>query len=521
METMETMDRLGDRGKISRRQLLGYLSALAAGAAMGPVAVSARASGEPSSPSDPSSAQTQLPDTQEAAAQSEQQMIEACLARGNWLPSDIPSRSPAEAVASCTARRESEGNKNASAQTPLQQLLANTPLTESRIGLNNWPMMEEAEGLNLGHFRFAISPYTPSVDDGKERFLLFANSPLAGGFRGRDYLEDVQRRMFDRAVWAMANGCKGTVVVEFDRPLSIPRVDHTVRVLYEYGIRTIIWGNEPNDPGAAWRDNLPELVKIFSAAADTKKKYNLDDLDLCLPGMAYFGQGEYLQKLLSTFDALLPGWSHGSSKYLPFQRVADHYYGPVDGFLQRLTLMRETMAKARVNDLKFDLAEVGNPTVNSGQRRATDQQLAEGYIPQITSLAIASGMMDRLYYYSLLDSSDDFSLASVVNGNLVMKPSYHAFVNMARLLSRISKISWSESAETMQVDASRSDGIQFTVVWSKVDGKEVTLPLPAGKRVFDLLGAEVKYPNPRQVVLKPRENPALAGAARVLVSGAS
>ena len=516
METMEPRDRSRDPGRVSRRQLLGYLSALAAGVALSPATVSARPEGEPPLASDLPPAQTQLPDTRDGALQSQKESIEAGVAGGNTLPSDIPTRSPSEAVASCLARRQPE-EKNRSAPSALQQLLA-TPLSQSRIGLNSWPMLEESEELDLGHFRFAISPYVPFVDDGKQRFLLFGNYPLIGGFRGRDYVEDVQRRMFDRAVWVMANGCQGTVVVEFDRPLSTDRVGHIVRALYDYGVRTIIWGNEPNDPGAAWRDNLPELVKIFSAAADTRKRYNLDDLELALPGMAYFGQGEYLQKLLQTFDALLPGWSDGSSKYLPFQRVTDHYYGPIDGFLQRLTEMRQTMAKVGLNDLKFDLAEVGNPTVNQGPL-VTDQQLAEGYIPQITSLAVASGMMDRLYFYSALDAGDDrYSLTRIENGGLVMKPSYQAFVTMARLLSRLSNISWSETGETMRVDGSRTDGVEFTVVWSKVTDRDVVVPVPSGKRVFDALGSEVKLPDPQQVALSPRVHPALAGTARVLFS---
>lgn len=518
VEMLETAIRSWN-GVVSRRRLLGSLSALAVGVVANPGAAFARPWAQPPLPPTLPTVITQLPDTLEGASQSERDMIEACVARGNPLSFDIAARSPSEAVASCMARREAEERRGGHAPSPLQQLLGDTPLTESRLGLNNWPLMEEEEELDIGHFRFAISPHMVFVDDGRQRFLLFGNGPLVGGFRGTDYLENVQRRVFDRAVWAMSNGRHATAVVELDRPLSPEKVARIVRALHGYGVRTIVWGNEPNDPGAAWRDNLPELVKTLSTAADVKKREGLDDLELALPGMAYFGEGEYLQKLLGTFDSLLPGWANGSSKFLPFQRVADHYYGPIDGFLQRLTRMRETMAKVGLNDLKFDLAEVGNPTVNSGQTPATDGQLAEGYIPQITSLAVASGMMDRLYFYSALDGGEDrFSLTRIENGRLVKKPSYLALTTMARLLARISSVSWSESEETMRVDGTRSDGVEFTVVWSKVAGRDVTVPLPAGKRVFDALGAEVEEPNPQQVVLKPREHPSLGGAARILLS---
>lgn len=511
-----------ERGKISRRQILRFVPALAAGAVLKPAAVWARPEVQPTPPPGLAPGQTQLPDTREGALRSEKELIDACVARGNLLHSDIPLRSPREAVASCLARRQLEQSKVAQQLSPLHQLLSATPLAESRLGLSHWTILEEAEDLNLGHFRFPISPYNPFVDDGSQRFLLLGNYPLVGDFRGRDYLEDVQRRMFDRGVWAMANGCHGTAVVEFDRPTSPEKVSRMIRALYEYGVRTVTWGNELNDPGAPWRDNLPELVKIFAAAAETKSRYNLDDLDLSLPGLAYYGNGEYLQKLLRTFGAVLPKRVPGDpSKSLPFQRVVDHYYGPIEGFLQRLTLMRETMAKEGLNGLKFDLAEVGNPTIHEGQQPATDEQLAESYLPQITSLAVASGMMDRLYYYSMLDRHDGYSLARIENGALVKKPSYSAFITMARLLSRLSKIAWSETGETMRVDGTRTDGIEFTVAWSRISGRDAVMAVPPGRRVFDALGQEVKEPDPQHVVLRPKGHPSLAGPARLLISGRS
>jgi len=505
--------------RIGRRRLLGYLSALAAGAALRPAVGSASSEGSTARQQSVSSAETQLPDTREGAAQSQKRLLDSCVARGSWIPSEIPPRTVREAVESCAAAREAARRGVGAPVTALDRALSGLPLSQSRLGLNGWPLVEESEDLDLGNFRFAVSPYSVYAEDGKQRFLLFGNTPLLGSFRGRDYLEDVQRRIFDRAVWAMASGCQGTAVVEFDRPISPDRVAHMVRVLYDYGVRTIVWGNEPNDPGAAWRDNLRELVKVFVAAADARKRYGLDGLELSLPGMAYFGEGEYLQKLLGTFNALLPGWSGGSSRYLPFQRVADHYYGPVDGFLQRLAEMRQIMARIGLNDLKFDLGEVGNPTVNTGQAPASDEQIAVGYIPQITSLAIASGMVDRLFFYSALDPGQEgYSLTGIKDGSLVLRPGYRAFVCMARLLSRISRISWVETADTMRVDGARTDGIEFSVVWSKVVGREIWVSLPAGGRVFDAMGSELPGADPQRLALGPRGHPFLAGPARIIVS---
>ncbi|MHB0871780.1 MAG: hypothetical protein ACYC5J_20305, partial [Chloroflexota bacterium] len=99
------------------------------------------------------------------------------------------------------------------------------------------------------------------------------------------------------------------------------------------------------------------------------------------------------------------------------------------------------------------------------------------------------------------------------------KPSYHSFITMARLLSRLSKITWSEMGETMRVEGSRTDGIEFTLVWSRVTGRELVVPVPSDKRIFDALGQEVKEAAPQQVALPPRSHPSLAGPARILVSG--
>lgn len=554
METVEPRELSENWGKLTRRQLLKGIPALAAGGALSAAALSACSDPVPPPPTvapaipgpsvtprdtlptqplltrepvtatppastrEPATPTQASPTREPTPTPKKEENAPAPPTAEKPLASDIPPRTPKDALESCLARRQQEERRMTSMLSPLVQLLGRTPLSESRIGLNHWLLMDEPEDLDLGHFRFAISPYTAFVDDGKQRHLLFGNFPLIGSFRGMDYLEDVQRHMFDRGVWAMANGCQGTAVVELDRPLSPQKVGRIVRALYDYGVRTITWGNELNDPGAGWRDNPAELVKVFSAAAETRRQYHLDDLELSLPGMAYFGHGEYLRNILGIFRSLLPGWSDGSIRHLPFQRAVDHYYGPVDGFLRRLGLMRETMASVGLNDLKFDLAEVGNPTLHEGQQHTTDEHIAEGYIPQITSLAIASGMMDRLHYYSLLDRDDGYSLVRIEGGRLAKKRSYFAFATMARLLSRLSTLSWSETGETMRVDGSRTDGIDFTVLWSMATGRDMVVPLPPGRRAFDALGSEVRGPEPGQVVLRPRGHPSLGGAAVILVS---
>ncbi len=421
----------------------------------------------------------------------------------------------------CTQRRYAQEEKRNPVQlSALGQVLARTPLWESRLALANWPLMDEVEDLDLGNFSFPISPYTPVADDGMQRFLLISNSSIIANFRQWDYLERAHRRMFDRAVWAMDSGRTGVATVEFDRGLTDRKVDYMVRLLAGYGVKTIIWGNEPNSPYAPWRDNLPELFAIFSAAANARRQHALSDLELALPGLAYFGQGEYLQKMVRTFKELqkkggAPGWAGD----LPADRIVDHYYGPVDGFLARIKLMREIMSKEGVGNLKYDLMEVGNPAMDPGQQKIPDEQMAECHIPQVASLAVGSGLVDRFCYYSLLGSNWDDSITVVNDGRILKRPPYQAFVNMARLLARLDRAILTDSPDMVRLEGARNDGIDFTVLWSKVTDRELQAPLPRGKRVFSALGQEVKGDRPDRVVLRPKQHPLLAGPARILIAG--
>ncbi len=431
--------------------------------------------------------------------------------------SDLPLRKKEDAIRACLRRRVWAEGGLETRSSPLDRFLARTSLAESRLGLANWPILDETEDLAHGHFSFPISPYSTLVDDGSQRFLLVSNTIVIANFRHGDYLEQVQRRMFDRAVWAMSTGRVGMATVEFDRGLTGQKAGHLVRLLSGYGVKTIVWGNEPNSPYAPWRDNLAELFEIFSAAADVKNQYNLKDLDLSLPGLAYYGEGEYLQKMIRTMREMQKRRNGSASEDLPAQRVADHYYGPVEEFLPRIRKMREVMAKEGAGNLKYDLTEVGNPTLDPSQQKATDAQLAEGHIPQLSSLAVGSGIVDRFFYYSLLGSNYDDSITRVENGGLVLRPSYRSFIVMAKLLARLDKVSLSEEQDLVRMEGSRSDGIDFTVVWSKVPDRDLTVDLPKGRQLFDALGQEVKEANREQVTLKPKSHPYLAGPARILI----
>jgi hypothetical protein len=201
----------------------------------------------------------------------------------------------------------------------------------------------------------------------------------------------------------------------------------------------------------------------------------------------------------------------------PVHRIADHYYGAVEDLLPRVQIIKGIQSSEGMSRLRYDLTEVGDPTLGPGQQRATDQQLAESYIPQIAALAVGSSMVDRIMFYSLFDSGDSYSFARVEDGRLVSRPTYHSFVTTAKLLSRLQRVAMSDEKERAVFEGWRSDGLEFQIAWSKVSDREVWLDLPKGKRAFDALGQELREDRPGQILLPPKPLPPLAGPARIII----
>ncbi len=353
----------------------------------------------------------------------------------------MPFCTKEQAITDCTWRHYWEDRRGGQEDpSALEKLLGVDSLTGSRIGLANWPLVDETEDLNVGNFSFPISPFNVTADDGVQQFLLFSNTEIIANFRHNEYLEQVHRKIFDRAVWAMDQGRIGSATVEFDRALSDQKVRRIVELLTYYGVKTIIWGNELNDPNTPWRDDLPDLFDIFTTAAKVKKEQGLGNVDLCLPGLAYYQFGEYLQKMLRTFKALQQKNFPKDPYNLPIQRVADHYYGSVVDLLPRIQQIRGIMSSEGLPQLKYDLTEVGNPNLDPSQPPVSDDQLADCFVPQISSLAIGSGMIDKVTFYALLDASDHYSFMRINDGRLVKKPAYQSLVVMAKLLSNLKNV---------------------------------------------------------------------------------
>jgi hypothetical protein len=484
---------------VTRRQLLRLVPLLAAPAALGSIL--------------PAQARPIPPGGESGASPSPLPTVASPADVG-----DMPMRHAARAIRDCDTRRRQAARETKSDPTALGRILATTALWESRLGLANWMLLDEREDLNFGNFTFPISPYTVLADDGESRFLLLSNGNAIGDFREDEYLERTHRRMFDRAIWAMSQGATVIASVEFDRPLSPEKGARIFRLLAGHGVSTVIWGNEPNDPYTPWRDDIPNVFEILALSEEVRKRHGLERTDLSLPGLAYYGHGEYLEKMLRMVKDLQSQRTSGDpAKTLPVQRVTDHFYGPVDQFLPRIRQMREIMEREGVGHLKYDLTEIGNPTMGH-EHKAGDERLAECYFPQVTSLAITSGLVDRICVYSLLGSTWEDSLAEVRDGRLLVRPSYRAFILLAKLLARLEGLGIVEDGEMVHVAGNRNDGIGFSIVWSRVAGRNLSVPVPRGARIFTALGDEVKEGDGSQITLWPTTHPALAGPARIIIS---
>ena len=355
-------EEVATRHGITRRQLLQMAPALAI-----PAALSAAA---------PAAARPIPPDYDPLAPTSS-----VSTATPSSRLGDIPLCPPELAIRECQIRRRRQESEIAWKPGALDKILGDTPLWESALGLANWVLLEEAEDLNLGHMTFPISPYSVTADDGEHRFPLLSNGHGIGNFRVGEFLETTHRRMFDRAAWAISQGAVVTASVELDRPISPEKAVGLLRLLGGYGVSTIIWGNEPNDPYTPWRDNIPSTFEAMSAADDARRKYGLQQVDISFPGLAYYGNGEYLEKMLRTAKELQQQRGPGDpAKNLPAQRVSDHFYGPVNQFLPRIRNMQDVMKREGAGHLKYDLTEVGNPTIGR-EDKAGDERLAGGLLP--------------------------------------------------------------------------------------------------------------------------------------------
>lgn len=113
-------------------------------------------------------------------------------------PGALPLRPPGQAVQSYT--RATAASKASRPDSDLEAILK-TPLSDSPVGFVNGHHLLASESKDVSHFSYALNPLYNEAADGRQRFLVFGNSPNFLNYRGGD-LGALLLDNSDRAVWA-------------------------------------------------------------------------------------------------------------------------------------------------------------------------------------------------------------------------------------------------------------------------------------------------------------------------------
>lgn len=448
----------------------------------------------------------------------------------------LPFRSRERAIAAYEKKRietplPSEEKRQ---PTPLERILQHTKLSDhSHWGIVNGHIWHPTENQDLAHnLIFALNPLQGYIDNGREKVPLFSNTKNILNFRAGS-VDENHIELFDQVAWAASQGHRLVGVVELDNDFSPEKMEYFTRILAYADVKDVIIGNEPNIPEAKWRDSPQRILSVCKAVKETYLGLKLFDATVSLPALAYYGNGEYLKKLLDFVKQSGEKYmikNQFGIKTIPLDAVADHYYGPVHdykqadttkGFLSRIDQMKKIINESGFKGLKYIISEIGNPAKDVYKDTISDHQLAEGYIPQMVGLgtwAARSGKVDKMYYYSLIDGAHpEHSLGIINDGKLTAKDSYKAFAIAVKLYSRLTFLDKVEDNHLVRLIVKRWDGIEFETMWSKQDQKNQIYDVPGGYKVYDALGEEVKPESKRTIQLAPREKGYLAGAPQILV----
>lgn len=404
-------------------------------------------------------------------------------------------------------RRQTLGNSHP--ETPLSQALGSPKLAENKqIGLVNHHHFEETENIDIGNFTFPVNPLLNSLNIDSQQIALFGNSHNILSFRGGEPLENFYKRLFDRTVWALSNNIDVTAVVELDNDFSETHYKNFIEEFSSVGINKFIIGNEPNDRLTPWRKNYDRILKFGFFTQDILSKKFGSDYQISTPAMAYY-QGqitdvEDLKEMLLSFKSL--------SSILPFQRVSSHYYGPTSEIPNKIMNLRHSIESVGLN-LPLDITEIGNP-VNTFRDNLKDQEIAENLIPQTLALSLGTKLVEKVYWYSLIDAtSPQHSLSEVQNGELLPHSSYQSFSQLTKLLTNLESIEINPERNISKVIGQTKSNKSFEIIWSRSDDQIINLSTPPSARQFDVYGQELEG----EIKLFPKPKPYLGGSARILV----
>jgi hypothetical protein len=417
-------------------------------------------------------------------------------------PGQLPLRLAQEAIRSYAGRIAAS-----TATLPESDLegILKTPLSDSRVGFVNGHLFLASESRAASHFSYALNPLYNEGSDGRQRYLVFGNTPNFLNYRSGNLGEQLQANS-DRAIWAVNNGLRAVTVIQIDNDLSDDLLRYIVASRAVAGFRSFVIGNEFNDPGAPWRYNFARLLHAAKVARDTLTDLKVDGATIYTPSLAYFESDTYLDNFLDYAEA--------NFKPIPSDGISTNFYGSVDSVRQHISSVYNVMTQHRLGHLKLRIGELGNPT-GSFQQPFSDEQLAYNYLPQAVALALSTGRIESLDLYTLFAFGDDqYSLTSLAGATLTPKPSLLSALVATRALARVRNIDYREDGEIRRVVVERTDGVRLWLIWSASDTADVAIKRPENAEVYGALGNRL---NEDTIVLTPRPHPALGGTLKYVL----
>jgi len=415
----------------------------------------------------------------------------------------VSVRPASEAVTSYQLKLLSDQDGVIGELSPLEKLL-DSEIYESPIGLVNAHLGGDLE---IGNFAFVVDPSYLLETVNEEQLIATVNSRKGIANQDLNKIRDVS----DKAVWAMGNGRFGAAVIETDRNLTYQRIKTMINLLSDRGVDLFVIGNEPNDPNTPWRNDFNRIYQYCSMATRALKELDKPG-EISPPGLAYYGDGGYLGRFLdySTNRA------NQNSEKLPFSVVSDHIYCAVDNVVDRIRSIQSEISKRGLK-LKYYVTELGFPE-RLIDDSVVDNTLAECFIAPCLASVMGSRVVDRLFFYTLLDTTNPgLSLIATQNGEVKPKSTYQAWKVLAKTFARIRNCSIQNLQDLIRISGKRADGISISVVCSKLVGQNVTVPTLPREKVFDVFGQPCALQD-GQLLLQPRPASDLTGPAKIIIS---
>lgn len=294
-----------------------------------------------------------------------------------------------------------------------------------RASASDWEdIMGQAEsaGVQWGREQFNWDVIEPSNND----FSWDAYDAVVQSYEDHDI--DVVGLLTYSSSWASSNS--GASDSEFYPPDSTAWKNYVNKVAEHYSGSVNTWEiwNEPNDAGF-WKGTQADYIQLFAAAADEIHSVN-PNAQVVLGGLSG-SDADWLDSFLAEIDdksdidivAVHPyRVIDGNFNYKPEQTADGLNQLPVD-----LYNIKAVMARYGLEETPLWLTEAGWTTYSAGVSNK-DQAL---YLIRLYTMALAIPQVEKVFWYTLFDSSNNESYQEaqfgLLNDDYTQKSSYLAY----------------------------------------------------------------------------------------------